>query len=78
MLTASSPAASSISAELGLKFRYHFAMQTLTPLDWTILAVLVLSTVMAFIHGCLVEVCNFLDDRCFAFFIAVEGSPGGV
>lgn len=53
MLTASSPAATSISAEL----RYHRAMQTLTPLDWTILAVLLISTVMAFIHGFLVEVC---------------------
>lgn len=32
-------------------------MQTLTPLDWAIVAVLVLSTVVAFIHGFLVEVC---------------------
>ena len=32
-------------------------MQTLTPLDWTILIVLFLSTVMAFLHGFLVEVC---------------------
>ena len=32
-------------------------MLTLTPLDWTILAVLVISTVMAFVHGFLVEVC---------------------
>jgi membrane protein required for colicin V production len=60
MLTASSPAASSISAELGLGFGYHHAMQTLTPLDWTILAVLVLSTVMAFLHGFLVEVCALI------------------
>lgn len=32
-------------------------MQALTPLDWMILAVLTLSTAMAFIHGFLVEVC---------------------
>jgi membrane protein required for colicin V production len=32
-------------------------MQALTPLDWGILAVLVVSTVVAFIHGFLVEVC---------------------
>jgi membrane protein required for colicin V production len=32
-------------------------METLTPLDWTILTVLVISTVMAFIHGFLIEVC---------------------
>jgi membrane protein required for colicin V production len=32
-------------------------MQTLTPLDWAIVAVLVISTVMACIHGFLVEVC---------------------
>ena len=32
-------------------------MQTLTPFDWMILSVLVLSTAMAFIHGFLVEVC---------------------
>ena len=32
-------------------------MQTLTPLDWTILAVLVISTAMAFMHGFLVEAC---------------------
>ncbi len=32
-------------------------MQTLTPLDWMILTVLVLSTGMAFVHGFLVEVC---------------------
>jgi membrane protein required for colicin V production len=36
---------------------YHHAMQTLTPLDWGIVAVLVISTVVAFIHGFLVEVC---------------------
>ena len=53
MLTGSSPAKSSISLELG----YSFAMQTLTPLDWTILIVLVISVVTAFIHGFLVEVC---------------------
>ena len=35
-------------------------MQTLTPLDWAILAVLVISTVMAFIHGFLVEVCALI------------------
>jgi membrane protein required for colicin V production len=35
-------------------------MQTLTPLDWTILAVLVISTVMAFMHGFLVEVCALI------------------
>jgi membrane protein required for colicin V production len=32
-------------------------MQTLTPLDWAILAVLVISVVTAFMHGFLVEVC---------------------
>jgi membrane protein required for colicin V production len=32
-------------------------MQTLTPLDWAIITVMVLSTVLAFIHGFLVEVC---------------------
>jgi membrane protein required for colicin V production len=32
-------------------------MQTLTPLDWTIIAVMVVSTALAFIHGFLVEVC---------------------
>lgn len=32
-------------------------MQVLTPLDWGIVAVLVISTVVAFIHGFLVEVC---------------------
>ena len=36
---------------------YPFAMETLTPLDWIILAVLVISTVTAFFHGFLVEVC---------------------
>src|SRR5579875_1501064 len=36
---------------------HHLAMQTLTPLDWAILAVLVISTVTAFFHGFLVEVC---------------------
>jgi membrane protein required for colicin V production len=35
-------------------------MQTLTPLDWTILAVLVISTVTAFFHGFLVEVCSLI------------------
>ncbi len=35
-------------------------MQTLTPLDWAILAVLVISTVMAFLHGFLVEVCALI------------------
>jgi membrane protein required for colicin V production len=35
-------------------------MQSLTPLDWAIIAVLVLSTVMAFIHGFLVEVCALI------------------
>jgi membrane protein required for colicin V production len=32
-------------------------MQTLTPLDWGILAILVISVVTAFLHGFLVEVC---------------------
>ena len=35
-------------------------MQTLTPLDWTILTVLIISTVVAFIHGFLVEVCALI------------------
>ena len=57
MLTGYSPAKSSISAEVGPELGYHLAMQTLTPLDWMILTVLVLSTGMAFVHGFLVEVC---------------------
>lgn len=32
-------------------------MQTLTPLDWAILGVLGISTIMAFVHGFLVEIC---------------------
>ena len=35
-------------------------MQMLTPLDWAILSVLIISTVMAFIHGFLVEVCALI------------------
>jgi len=35
-------------------------MQTLTPLDWVIVAVLGLSTVLAFVHGLLVEVCSLV------------------
>jgi membrane protein required for colicin V production len=39
---------------------YHRAMETLAPLDWAILSVLVISTVAAFFHGFFVEVCALI------------------